>query len=407
LVIEFFITLEDVFKLKEAKQTDIIIDDNPKNIQRAANVLKSSNLYNIFFATDGKNGIEQLSLREHALILLDINMPILNGYETADIIKADEKFANIPIIFLSANANKESIHEGFAHGGADYITKPFDEVELLHRVKTHIELFLSKERLRAQVEETQSLLEQYKIAVDSSSLVSKADTRGIITYVNRPFCEVSLYTQEELLGKSHNIVRSPHVDKAVYKELWETIKAKKIWRGVIENRAKDGNSYFVDSTVVPIIDLSGEIVEYISIRTDITSEVKLREDIIVTQKEILHTFGELGEWRSQETGEHVKRVSLFSGVLAEAYGCSKEEIDLLTMASPMHDIGKVIIPDSILLKPGKLTDEEFAQMREHTTYGYKIFHHSKQKLLQTAATISYEHHEKWDGTGYPDRKSVV
>ncbi len=385
----------------DGRQNILIVDDNPKNIQLAANVLRSSDLYNIFFATDGRNAIEQLSYRHHSLILLDINMPILNGYETADIIKTDPKFSKIPIIFLSANANKESIREGFEHGGADYITKPFDEVELLHRVKTHVELFVSKERLRAQVEETTSLLEQYKIAVDSSSLVSKTDTFGFISYVNTPFCIVSGYSEAELIGKNHNIVRSPNVPRSLYKELWETIKSKKIWRGVIENRAKDGRSYFVDSTIVPIIGLEGEIVEYISIRTDITSEVKLREDVLVTQKEILHTFGELGEWRSQETGEHVNRVSLFSGVLARAYGCTEEEIDLLVMASPMHDIGKVIIPDKILLKEGKLTDEEFAQMKEHTTYGYKIFCHSEQKLLKAAATIAYEHHEKWDGSGYP------
>lgn len=385
----------------DGRQNILIVDDNPKNIQLAANVLRSSDLYNIFFATDGRNAIEQLSYRHHSLILLDINMPILNGYETADIIKTDPEFSKIPIIFLSANANKESIREGFEHGGADYITKPFDEVELLHRVKTHVELFVSKERLRAEVEETTSLLEQYKIAVDSSSLVSKTDTFGFISYVNTPFCRVSGYSEAELIGKNHNIVRSPNVPRSLYKELWETIKSKKIWRGVIENRAKDGRSYFVDSTIVPIIGLEGEIVEYISIRTDITSEVKLREDVLVTQKEILHTFGELGEWRSQETGEHVNRVSLFSGVLARAYGCTEEEIDLLVMASPMHDIGKVIIPDKILLKEGKLTDEEFAQMKEHTTYGYKIFCHSEQKLLKAAATIAYEHHEKWDGSGYP------
>lgn len=328
-------------------------------------------------------------------------MPILNGYETADIIKSNESFSKIPIIFLSANANKESIHEGFVHGGADYITKPFDEIELLHRVKTHIELFLAKERLQMQVDETSALLEQYKVAVDSSSLVSKTDSRGIITYVNKPFCEVSLYKEEELLGKSHNITRSPHVNKEVYRELWETIKNKKIWRGMIENSAKDGSSYFVDTTIVPILGASGEVLEYISIRTDITAEVKLREDVLVTQKEILHTFGELGEWRSQETGEHVRRVSLFSGVLARAYGCEQDDVDLLMMASPMHDIGKVVIPDRILLKPGKLTEDEFVHMKEHTTYGWKIFDHSRQKLLKAVAIISHEHHEKWDGTGYP------
>ena len=127
------------------KQNVLIIDDNTKNIQLAANVLKSTDLYNIFFATSGEKGIEQLKLRKHSLILLDINMPGMNGYETADIIKNDPLHKQIPIIFLSANANRESIHQGFEHGGSDYVTKPFDEAELSHRVKTHIELFAARE----------------------------------------------------------------------------------------------------------------------------------------------------------------------------------------------------------------------------------------------------------------------
>jgi len=383
------------------KQNIIIVDDNPKNIQLAANVLMSSGLYNIYFATDGRNAIQQLISRDHALILLDINMPEFSGFETADVIKQDEKLKKIPIIFLSANADKLTIREGFAHGGADYITKPFDDVELLHRVKTHVELFLSRESLQAEVDETKVLLEQYKVAVDSNSLVSKTDTKGVITYVNDHFCKVSKFSREELLGESHNKVRSPDISKEFYKEMWETIQNKKVWRGIVKNRAKDGSCYFVNSTIMPILGVDSQIVEYISVRTDITEEVKLREDIVSSQREILYTLGELGEWRSQETGEHVSRVALFSGVLARAYGCSEKHTELLVMASPMHDIGKVVIPDKILLKAGPLTDEEFTLMKEHAAYGWRIFSQSKHTLLQAAAIIAYEHHEKWDGTGYP------
>ena len=384
-----------------AKANIIIIDDNTKNIQLAANVLKSTNLYNIFFATSGEKGIEQLSVRNYALILLDINMPGLDGYETADIIKSTASYKKIPIIFLSANANKESIRKGFECGGADYITKPFDESELIHRVKTHVELFLAKEKLQLEVDDTKVLLEQYKLAVDIGSLVSKTDTKGVITYVNDKLCEVSKYSREELIGQNHNIVRSPDVSKMIFKQLWKTIQSKEIWTGIIKNRAKDGSDYYVESTIMPILNLDGEIVEYISVRTNMTQEMALREDIVATQEEVLHTLGELSESRSKETGDHVNRVSLFSEILARAYGCSSQEVALLKMASPMHDIGKVVIPDAILLKPGKLTDEEFTHMKEHTVYGYDIFNKSKHELLKTAALVSHEHHEKWDGSGYP------
>ena len=288
----------------------LIIDDNPKNIQLAASVLKSAESYNIFFATSGEKGVEQLQNKNYSLILLDINMPGLDGYETATIIKKNEKTNKIPIIFLSANANKESIRKGFEYGGADYVTKPFDKSELLHRVKTHVDLFLAKEELHKEVNDTKLLLKQYKVAVDVGSLVSKTDTKGIITYVNDKFCEVAKYSREELMGKNHNIVRSPDVSKNIFKNMWNTIQNKQIWNGLVKNRAKDGSAYFVEATIIPILDSDNEIIEYISMRTDITKEVELREDIVATQKEVLSTLGELGEWRSKETGDHVNRVAV-------------------------------------------------------------------------------------------------
>jgi len=379
----------------------LIIDDNPKNIQLAASVLKSVSSYNIFFATSGEKGIEQLQNKKYSLILLDINMPGLDGYETAALIKANENTKKIPIIFLSANANKESTRKGFEYGGADYVAKPFDESELLHRVRTHIDLFLAKEELHKEVDNTKYLLEQYKLAMDAGSLVSKTDTKGVITYVNDKFCEISKYSKEELIGQNHNIVRSPDVSKNIFKNMWATIQNKQIWNGLVKNRTKDGDAYFVEATIIPILDSDNEIVEYISMRTDITKEIELREDIVATQEEVLSTLGELGEWRSKETGDHVNRVALYSELLAREYGCSESDAELLKMASPMHDIGKVIIPDNILLKPGKLTDEEFVIMKDHTVYGWEIFHKSKHPLLQTAALIAHQHHEKWDGSGYP------
>ena len=379
----------------------LIIDDNPKNIQLAASVLKSTSSYNIFFATSGEKGIEQLQNKDYSLILLDINMPGLDGYETATRIKADESTKKVPIIFLSANANKESIRKGFEYGGEDYITKPFDEAELLHRVKTHVELFIAKERLHKEVHDTKHLLEQYKVAVDIGSLVSKTDLKGMITYVNDKFCEISQYSREELIGQSHNLIRSPDLSQTIFKNLWDTITNKQTWTGLIKNRAKDGSSYFVEATIMPILNYENEIMEYIAIRTDITKEVELREAIVATQREVLSTLGELGEWRSKETGDHVNRVALYSELLARAYGCSESDIELLKMASPMHDIGKVIIPDNILLKPGKLTTEEFTIMKDHTIYGWEIFNKSTHPLLQTAALIAHQHHEKWDGSGYP------
>ena len=127
----------------------------------------------------------------------------------------------------------------------------------------------------------------------------------------------------------------------------------------------------------------------------------LHQELLETQKEIIETMGEIGESRSQETGNHVKRVAIYSYKLAQLAGISESQALLLRYASPMHDIGKVATPDSILLKPGKLTTEEFEEMKLHTVVGYNVFRKSERELLKTAAIIAYEHHERWDGAGYP------
>jgi PAS domain S-box-containing protein len=251
------------------------------------------------------------------------------------------------------------------------------------------------------VDESHVLLEQYKEAIDISSLVSKTDLNGLITYANEPFCKVSQYSLDELLGQSHGIVRHPGSPDKLYKEVWATITDKRVWKGIFKNRAKDGTSYYVDATIIPILNNNDEIIEYISVRTDITKQIQAQEDIISIQKEILYTLGEMGEMRSKETGDHVNRVALYSELLAMHYGLEPEEVEMMKMASPMHDIGKVAITDEILLKPGKLTDEEFTEMKRHSIIGYELFKKSSHKMLQMAATISRDHHEKWDGSGYP------
>ncbi|CCQ94654.1 conserved hypothetical protein [[Clostridium] ultunense Esp] len=127
----------------------------------------------------------------------------------------------------------------------------------------------------------------------------------------------------------------------------------------------------------------------------------VNKEIEETQREILYILGEVTEARSEETGNHVKRVSKYSQILAEKYGLSKRKIMLITMAAPIHDVGKVGIPDIILLKPGKLTPEEFEIVKTHTTIGYNLLKSSNREVLKSAAIIAHEHHERYDGKGYP------
>lgn len=147
----------------------------------------------------------------------------------------------------------------------------------LQRKKEHL---AQEENLRkivedktASLESSNKLLNEYKKAVDISAIVSKTDKRGFITYINEEFTKVSKYSQEELIGKSHNIVRHEDMSDEIFEDLWKTIKSKRIWKGNITNKAKDGSTYYVASTIVPILNYENEIEEFLAIRLDITDIV--------------------------------------------------------------------------------------------------------------------------------------
>ncbi|MCX7923068.1 MAG: DUF3369 domain-containing protein [Clostridia bacterium] len=129
----------------------------------------------------------------------------------------------------------------------------------------------------------------------------------------------------------------------------------------------------------------------------------LTNEIESTQKEIVLTLGGISEARSKETGNHVKRVAEYSKILALGYNLKEEEVEILKQASPMHDIGKLAIPDAILNKPGKLTAEEFDVIKTHSQIGYDMLKNSNRSLMKVASIIALQHHEKFDGTGYPQR----
>jgi putative two-component system response regulator len=142
-------------------------------------------------------------------------------------------------------------------------------------------------------------------------------------------------------------------------------------------------------------------IEYDELQTKLQEIEALSKEIEDTQREVVFTMGAIGESRSKETGNHVKRVAEYSKILALHYGLSQDEAELLKQASPMHDIGKVAIPDAILNKPGRFEEDERIIMNTHAQVGFEMLKHSNRKLLKAASIVAYEHHEKWNGKGYP------
>lgn len=149
-------------------------------------------------------------------------------------------------------------------------------------------------------------------------------------------------------------------------------------------------------------EVERELIEIFATNISVAFEnISLGNDIINTQKEVIYTLSEAVEGRSRETANHIRRVAELSCLLGEGIGLSEKDIELLKFASAMHDIGKMSTPDSILKKPGKLTDEEYEVMKSHAAIGYNIFSKSSREIMKAAATIAYHHHEKWNGNGYP------
>ena len=130
-----------------------------------------------------------------------------------------------------------------------------------------------------ELQEQMTLLDQYKKAIDESLLISKTDKKGIITYVNDNFVKVSGYSKEELIGAKHNIIKHPKDQSKIFKDLWKTISSGKIWRGVVENLSKNGKSYYVDATILPLFDKQHNIIEYMALRQDITKQIKHQKKI--------------------------------------------------------------------------------------------------------------------------------
>lgn len=248
----------------------------------------------------------------------------------------------------------------------------------------------------SDVREKLELLTQYENAVEISTAFCRSDLDDYITYVNETFCKAMGYSPEELVGMHKNDLIQERSGGEFNKD------SMSYWNGRLQVVCKDGSPRYLNTTMVPIYDSQHNVKEHMSISHDVTTAVELQVEIEATQREFLYRLGEIAEMRSRETGQHVRRVAHFSAALARARGLSKEDRELLELVSPMHDAGKIAIPDQILNKPGALTEEEFTIMKTHASIGYEMFKDSGKEVLQAAALVAHTHHEKWNGSGYPN-----
>jgi PAS domain S-box-containing protein len=239
-------------------------------------------------------------LRQFApdLILLDVYMPHCSGLELASVIRQHEEFDLIPILFLSTEWNMDRKLATLNLSTDDFLTKPVESWRLVNTLQARIRRARSIRRgtveLRASVRELGTL----QFALDQHAIVSMADAAGNITYVNNKFCQVSGYRREELLGKNHRVVKSGAHSQDLYDKLWASIASGKVWHGELRNRKKDGTPYWVETTIVPVLDDFGVPQRYISIRTEVT-RLKQAEAALRANEERLQrsqSYANIGTW---------------------------------------------------------------------------------------------------------------
>lgn len=274
------------------RPTVLVVDDTPANLRILTELLRAD--YTIRVATSGEIALTLASTLPYPdIILLDIMMPLMDGYEVCRRLKSNENTAGIPVIFVTAMTDADDEAKGLDMGAVDYITKPFNPRLIKGRIRNHLDL------------------------------------------------------------KKH--------------------------------------------------------------RDDLEELVKIRTaEVFATRAATIESLASLAETRDPETGGHIHRTQNYVRILAERlrvahpdmWGMSNETLELLYLSAPLHDVGKVGVPDAVLLKPDKLTPEEFEQIKHHTTYGYQSLSRAEKRLgnssfLQLGAEIALSHHEKWDGSGYP------
>jgi len=255
--------------LKKNMPTILVVDDIEVNLYILSELLSE---YSIITATNGHTAIELARRHVPDIILLDIIMPAMDGYAVCINLKANEVTKDIPVIFITAETDENSIDKAYQVGGIDYITKPFKSKELLARVKTQVSYIEVQKKLKEKLE----LLNKY---VSFSS----TDTAGNITEVSDAYCQISGYSRDELIGHNHNILRHPDTDLETYKDLWNTIQTGKVWNGEIKNLSKSGYTFWVDVAITPLYDYFGRITGYSAIRHDISYQKKVEQLSITDQ----------------------------------------------------------------------------------------------------------------------------
>lgn len=247
----------------------LLIDDDETLLEYYATVLRDAGM-DVEALSKPLNGLKVLAEFKPDIVIMDVYMPECSGPELAQVIRQDDAWALMPIMFLSTESDLNRQLAAMGLGGDDFLVKPVEAGHLVAAVVARAKRARWTNRLNKNLESALRESEFQLVTMNQHAVVSMADIGGRIISVNDKFCEISGYSREELLGQNHRILKSGYHPAAHYQEMWDTISHGKVWQGTICNRRKDGSEYWVESTIVPFLDDKGKPYKYVSVRTDIT-----------------------------------------------------------------------------------------------------------------------------------------
>ena len=268
----------------------LLIDDDETLIEYYATVMSDAGMV-VETLSDPIEGLKVLADFKPDIVVMDVYMPGCSGPELAQVIRQDDAYAIMPIMFLSTESNFENQLAAMNLGGDDFLVKPVEAGHLIAAVSARAKRAREASQLNTDLENALRENKYQIITMNQHDIVSSTDTNGQIINVNDLFCEITGYSRTELLGKNHNILKSGMQSDAFYENLWETIKQGKIWHGKICNRKKSGDEYWVESTIVPFLDEKGSPYKYVSATTEITS-LRQSEDRLHRSQ----IFANIGTW---------------------------------------------------------------------------------------------------------------
>ncbi|MGB9736398.1 MAG: response regulator [bacterium] len=393
----------------------LVVEDDPKSARLVKDILELRG-YIVMEASNGLSAIRIINEHVPDLIFMDMNLPGMDGVTLTRLIKASSKTSNIPVIALTASAMKGDRNRFIQAGCDDYISKPFhvkDIIDMIQkyakteeqRTLSHPSIVLIADDKPENIELISAILSPmgYSIVKATNGVEAIEKIRTLhpdIALINVIMPELNGIEVCKNIKSDERYASIPIIIITALNDTDSKIKALSV--GADEFLTKPVDKYELIVRIGNLLKIKKHIDGLNDKIVEKTKELqKMINGLKQTNIDVVYRLSRIIEYADKDTGTHNVRVSKYVMSLAEVLGFTKEEVETISVASALHDIGKIAISQSLLLKPSSLTQEEFEQVKLHTTIGANMLQNSGSELLDKAQQIALTHHERWNGSGYP------